>query len=378
MTGLPSVDVKSIGAGGGSIASVDSHGLLQVGPKSAGAVPGPVCYGRGGSEPTVTDASLVLGHLDPDFFLGGAIKLDLGAARAAIEAKVARPLKIGLLEAAHAIVAVATENMVQAIMDITVNQGIDPRQATLIGGGGAAGLNMVLIGRRLGVESVIVPPVGAALSAAGALLSDLASEHRAILYARSADFDFDAARRVLALVEGKAQDFVRSAGKSARASDIDFHVEARYPDQVWEIEVPLGANRLRSAEDVAALERRFHEVHQELFAVCDPQSTIEIVGWNSRASCRLREPGLPTLGDPPRSPVKEATRRAVYFGSAGTIDTPVYRLDHLKTGAVLAGPLIVESPFTSVVVDPGASCRLTEAGSLIINASVRDQREATE
>jgi N-methylhydantoinase A len=370
MTGLPSVDVKSIGAGGGSIATVDEHGLLQVGPKSAGAVPGPVCYGRGGTEPTVTDASLVLGHLDPDFFLGGVIKLDLKRASAAIESKVASPLKTGLFEASHAILAVATENMVQAIMDITVNQGIDPRDATLIGGGGAAGLNIVLIGRRLGVRSVVVPPVGAALSAAGALLSDLASEHRAILYVRSEQIDFDAAARILAQLERDARNFLEGAGQTT--SDIDLHVEARYPDQVWEIEVPLGTNRLRSTEDVAALERRFHEVHRELFAVSDPQSSIEIVGWNARASCRLREPGLPSLEGALRTSVaKVATRRKVYFGSAAHIDTPVYQLGQIEVGVDLVGPLIVESPFTTVVVDPGATCRLSEVGSLVIDTVAR-------
>ena len=179
MTGLPSVDVKSVGAGGGSIASVDAHGLLRVGPRSAGAVPGPVCYGKGGTEPTVTDAALVMGILDPAYCLGGAIWLDTEGARAAIERAVARPLGLEVAAAAHAILAVATETMVHAIMAITVNQGIDPTGAVVIGGGGAAGLNRVAIGRRLGVARVVIPEVGAALSAAGALLSDLVDERRA-------------------------------------------------------------------------------------------------------------------------------------------------------------------------------------------------------
>jgi N-methylhydantoinase A len=368
MTGLPSVDVKSIGAGGGSIASVDSHGLLQVGPRSAGALPGPVCYARGGEEPTLTDASLVLGYLDPDFFLGGAIKLDQAGARAAITERIAEPMNMGVLEAAYAIVAVATENMVQAIMDITVNQGIDPRNATLIGGGGAAGLNIVLIGRRLGVRSVIVPPVGAALSAAGALLSDLASEHRAILYLRSAEFDHDAAGRVLARLEQSAREFVEVAGRSAKASEIEFHVEARYPDQVWEIEVPLGNNRLRTSKDVASLEQRFHEVHEELFAVSDPRSSIEIVGWNSRASCRLRDPGLPVLnGFAKSSRARNGAGRKAYFGGEGYLETPVHLLGQMEVGESIRGPVIVESPFTTIVIDTCASCRLSPAGNLVID-----------
>src|SRR5690606_15034905 len=141
LVGYPSVDVKSIGAGGGSIARVDAGGLLHVGPMSAGAVPGPVCYGNGGTEPTVTDATVVLGYLDPDFFLGGAMKLDRDAAYRVVAEKVAKPLGLSVEEAAWNIINLATENMVQAIADITVAQGIDPAGAVLIGGGGAAGLN---------------------------------------------------------------------------------------------------------------------------------------------------------------------------------------------------------------------------------------------
>jgi N-methylhydantoinase A len=241
----------------------------------------------------------------------------------------------------------------------------------LIGGGGAAGLNIVLIGRRLGVKSVIVPPVGAALSAAGALLSDLASESRAIFYARSAQFDHDAAGRVLERLERSAQEFVKSAGQAAHASKIEIHVEARYPDQVWEIEVPLGENRLRTFEDVRALEHRFHEVHRELFAVSDPGSTIEIVGWNSRASCRLRDPGLPRLDAALMESVTQSgARRKVYFGHQGLLDTQVRRLGEMKVGERISGPLIIESPFTTVVIDPGASCRLSEAGSLLVDVEV--------
>ncbi|MCZ6844732.1 MAG: hydantoinase/oxoprolinase family protein, partial [Alphaproteobacteria bacterium] len=154
MTGFPSIDIKSVGAGGGSIAWVDAGGLLHVGPQSAGAVPGPVCYGAGGAEPTLTDACLTLGYVDPDYFLGGTMQLDAGAAAKAVEDKVANPLDVSVMEAAAAIVSVATENMVQAITDITVNQGIDPADSVLIGGGGAAGLNSVFIARRLGCPTL--------------------------------------------------------------------------------------------------------------------------------------------------------------------------------------------------------------------------------
>ena len=169
MTGFPSVDVKSIGAGGGSIAWVDAGGLLHCGPESAGSRPGPACYGTGGSAPTVTDCALLLGYIDPAFFLGGAMRLDVDGAREALEREVASKLGLGIEDAAAAVLALATEKMVGAIEEITINQGIDPGSAVLIGGGGAAGLNAVAVARRLGCREVVIPETGAALSAAGAL-----------------------------------------------------------------------------------------------------------------------------------------------------------------------------------------------------------------
>jgi N-methylhydantoinase A len=207
MTGLPSVDVKSVGAGGGSIAWVDPGGLLHVGPQSAGAVPGPACYGAGGSRPTVTDAALVLGIIDPEFFLGGRMQLDRAAAVHAIEEHVAAPLGQALDDAALAILELATEHMVQAIMDITVNQGVDPSSATFVAGGGAAGLNCVAIGRRLGCRRVVVPETGAALSAAGALLSDLTWTSRSMHHTHSQRFDAHGVNAVLDRLEADCRRF---------------------------------------------------------------------------------------------------------------------------------------------------------------------------
>ena len=204
MTGFPSVDVRSIGAGGGSIAWIDAGGMLHVGPRSAGSVPGPVCYGRGGAQPTLTDAALVLGYIDPAYFLGGTIRLDVGAAAAAVETHVAEPLRLGLHEAANAILTLATENMIHAIEEITINQGIDPSSAVLVGGGGAGGLNAVRIARRLGCPGVVIPAVGATLSAASALMSDLSAEYSATYFTTSADFEYGRVNDTLKQLDGAA------------------------------------------------------------------------------------------------------------------------------------------------------------------------------
>src|SRR5215468_3286853 len=224
MTGFPSVDVKSIGAGGGSIARVDEAGLLQVGPESAGADPGPVCYGRGGRQPTVTDCALALGYLDPDFFLGGSMRLDAGTARAVINRAIAKPLGVTTEEAAASVLAVTTENMVVAIEEITINQGIDPRGVVLVGGGGAAGFNAVAIARRLGCARLLIPAVGAALSATGALVSDLSTDRARVLFMRSDDFDAAAVNATLSALQAEADAFIAGPGAGSRQHALEFLV----------------------------------------------------------------------------------------------------------------------------------------------------------
>jgi N-methylhydantoinase A len=357
MTGFPSVDVKSVGAGGGSIAWVDEGGLLHVGPESAGSEPGPVCYARGGERPTVTDASLVLGYIDPEYFLGGAMPLDPDAARAALESQVAAPLGLSLEEAASAVMRLTTEHMVRAIEEITLHQGIDPRTAVLVGGGGAAGLNSVAIARRLGCPQLIVPAVGAALSATGALLSDLTADFAATLMTTTADFNLTAVERVLTDLRKRCKEFAAAAGI---AGEIELSTEARYPHQIWELEFPV-----REPLDADTLRDDFHALHEEVFAISDPGSEVELVGWRARVRCPVgrSQPGRLAQDAAPR--VGAAVRRA-YFPGAGAFDARVLSFDEFEPGRVVAGPAIVESAMTTVVIDPGATVERTASGSLAI------------
>jgi N-methylhydantoinase A len=366
MTGFPSVDVRSIGAGGGSIAWIDDGGMLHVGPKSAGAVPGPVCYGHGGTKPTVTDAALVLGYIDAEFFLGGSMRLDVAGAAAAIAREVAAPLGLSADEAASAMIAVATENMVQAILDITVNQGIDPREAVLVGGGGAAGLNSVLIARRLETPRLLIPEVGAALSAAGALMSDLTAQFHATLFTRSAAFDYERVNAVLDTLERDARAFIAGPGHGSLEQTVTFWAEARYPEQVWELEVKLPAQRFRNAADVAALVQAFHATHEEVFAIQDATSGIEIVGWSVSVACRLRAETGGSLVAVPVAGTHEGTREA-YFPGVGRVPTKVRRFEAIAPGEIIAGPAIIESSFTTVVVNPGATAQRRPSGSLSLD-----------
>lgn len=366
MTGFPSVDVRSVGAGGGSIAWVDDGRVLHVGPQSAGAVPGPVSYDRGGLRPTLTDACLVLGYLDPEYFLGGSMRLEREPAVTAIERQIARPLGLSLDEAAAAIVELATENMVQAIAEITINQGIDPARAVLIGGGGAAGLNCIAVARRLGCRNVLIPELGAALSAAGSLITDLVDEYRTILFTTSESFDRDGVNCVLAVLRERCEAFLWRTGTVERESRIEFAVEARYPGQVWELEIPLTTGHFGPEAELADLRARFHAEHRAVFAIEDPDSSIEFVSWTARVRCPLRDADLGRV-QPERQCGLGAVQRAVYFRDHGRVQTHVYRLEELEGKAPLWGPAIVESPFTTIVVDPGATFRRAASGSLLIS-----------
>ena len=366
MIGFPWVDVKSVGAGGGSIAWVDAGNLLHVGPQSAGAVPGPAAYARGGTEPTVTDASLVLGHLDAENFLGGAMELDVDAAREAVRVRVAEPLGLSLEKAADAILTLATENMVQAIADITVSQGIDPSQAVLIGGGGAAGINSVRIARRLGCARLLIPNTGPTLSAAGASMSDLKADFRAARFVSTADFDFDAAMQTLGELTARARDFIEGAGRGAVMSSIRYAAEARYATQVWEIETPLPSGRIQTQADLDAFVHTFHHTHRNLFTFDDPNSPIDIIGWKAEAICSFGErkdlglQAFDTSGD------GTTMRRHAWFDGIGWSDVPVHDWNTLHEGDPVEGAAIIESPLTTVVIDPGAVAELAPSGGLSI------------
>lgn len=364
LTGFPSVDVKSVGAGGGSLARVDTGGVLRVGPKSAGAVPGPACYGRGGLNPTLTDACLVLGYLDAKYFLGGAMPLDLAKARAAVKEHVADPLGMSTEDAAAAIVSVSTENMVQAIADITVNQGIDPTKALLVGGGGAAGLNSIFIARRLGIRTILFPEVGAALSAAGALMSQLGADSRAACFISTGEFDRDLANKTLRRIAEEGRAFLKDSARGKDKGSIAFSVEARYEHQVWEIDVPLRRDVFETDRSIEEFVEDFHKAHEEIFGFRDPSSAVEIIGWSGHASCSLHEDRIGRLETPCSG--AQAKSRSIYLPGSGHAVAQVHDFGSLTLRQGYRGPALIETPFTTIVIDERAEFRRTDAGSLVV------------
>ncbi|RNL63354.1 hydantoinase/oxoprolinase family protein [Nocardioides marmoriginsengisoli] len=374
MTGLPSIDVKSVGSGGGSIAWVDEGGLLHVGPQSAGSVPGPACYGRGGRSATVTDAALVLGYLDADGFSSGAMTLDAEAAVVAVKTSVADVLGIDVIEAADAILQLTTEQMVRAIEEITVGQGIDPAKAVLIGGGGAAGLNAHAVAERLGCRTLVVPAVGAALAAAGALMSDLTAIYSATAPTITSSFAIERVDAALAELVEQGREFARKAGVAPEEATIALFAEARYPQQIWELEVPLRVTAFAGPDDVADLAEDFHRTHLEILGITDPASPVEIVSWGARVTVRLEEANH-QVGALPRGSA-EITRRRAFVPGRGITDVPVVPLAAMEPGRPVRGPLLVEAPFTTVVVAGDAQCRIGESGSLVIETETdRPEKE---
>lgn len=365
---MPMLDIHTIGAGGGSIAYVDRGGAFRVGPQSAGAVPGPAAYAKGGTEPTVTDANLVLGRLEPEDFLGGAMALDAEAAEQAI-AGLAQSLGLPLLEAAEGVLTILNANMANAIRSRTVQKGIDPRGFALVAMGGAGPLHGVEVARMLSIPEVIVPPHPGITSAMGLLTTDL--RYDAIRTQFQVSGQVDIARIVsdlntmqLELAARFDTDCVPESTRSyARIGDL------RYVGQGYELRVPLPDGPI----DAAAMERiwqAFHAAHAREYGHAFHDNPIEIVNMRLVGTGAL--PKLESLSAPETGSVEAALIRvkpSVFRTEAGleAFDTAVYRRDGLSSGAEFAGPAILLQKDSTTVVPPGARARLHPSGSLIIS-----------
>ena len=364
LLGMGSVDIRSIGAGGGSIAWLDAGGLLRVGPQSAGARPGPACYGAGGQEPTVTDAAVVLGYLNPAHFLGGKMPLDADAARAVIAplaARIGKPLE----DTALAILTVANENMIKAIQEITVKEGFNPAESVLVAGGGAAGLNILPIARSLGMQQVLIPRTAGALSACGAHFSDVVREFSASRFASSGDFDYAGVAASLDGLKAQLDAFARLlAARGLAQSSRQFAVEARYAGQIWELEVPLRGEQIATPAELATLMDDFHTEHERVFAVRDPDNPIECIHWRARLTALLPRGAHATDTRSRAAALAPRGTRRSWFGDlrAHAVEAAIYYGEDLIAGDTITGPAIIEEPTTTLVIYPGAQAEVTAHG----------------
>jgi 5-oxoprolinase (ATP-hydrolysing) len=359
----PVIDMIEIGAGGGSIAAIDEVGLLKVGPRSAGADPGPACYGKGGSEPTVTDANLVLGYLDPGFFLGGRMALDRGAADAALD-RVARPLSLTTIEAAWGIYSIVCESMAAAARVHLVEKGRDPRGCAMVGFGGAGPAHAAHMARILGVAEVIIPPASGAASALGFLAAPVSFE-----FARSAPaviddaLDFAAINRLLAEIETDGRKLLAEAGITEGVA-VSRRAEMRLLGQMHEIAVDLPTGALGS-DNLDEIKQRFAATYTRLYTHLYTGAVIEALSWRVRVSGPT--PVLSPGGEPMasnRTPALKGSRPAYFAG--GFRDTPVYDRYALRPGDRILGPAIVEEREATTVVPPGDRLAIDDSGNLRI------------
>lgn len=362
---LPVVDVVEVGAGGGSIGWIDSVGAMKVGPKSAGASPGPVCYHTGGEEPTITDANLVLGRLDGDNFLGGDMKLDKAAARAALKSKLADKLGLTVEEAALGMLKIAVAHMTLAVRGVSIERGYDPRDFVLVASGGNGGLHAPLIARELSIPRVILPILPAHFSAVGMLMTDIRHDY-VQTHARSmADADFAAIRQICDtfLKEGKA--LLASEGIQPAQQKIQLSLDIRYVGQEFYLNVPVTYDEV-TKEDRAGIRRHFDELHQRHYGQRAENRPVEIVNVRAnaigaRAKMEFRPPKVGGAEKAPRS-------RDVYLSDARKpTRCTIYDRNSLAPGRQIKGPAIIEESASTVLLQDGDEAMICPTGEILIS-----------
>jgi N-methylhydantoinase A len=362
---IPMLDINTVSAGGGTVARVDRFGTLQVGPQSAGAMPGPACYGRGGEMPTITDCNLVLGYLGEDGFLGGRMRLDAQKARAAIETHVARPLGLNLIDAAEGVVRIIDVKMQEAIKAISTMRGHDLRDFMLLAFGGAGPLHAGRIARELGMAGVVVPLHPGVFSALGLLMSDVKYDYVRSKMAALSEVAPEEVNGTFEPLAAQALAQLRSDGFAPERIRIERSLDMRYAGQGYEIAVPCTAEPL-GVSDLKELRIAFDQQHRSMFGHMAAEEPVEIVSY------RVRGVGLVPPVEPPKfersgAALKDArrgTRRARFDGKE--FDCPIYQREQLDVGSTFAGPAILEQLDCTTVVRPGQTARVDEWKSLIV------------
>ena len=362
---LPMLDIHTIGAGGGSLARTVVGGGLRVGPESAGAMPGPACYGRGGTRPTVTDANLVLGRLSPTL-LDGGMTLDRGRAERAIREHIATPLGIDVATAAQGILRIVDSNMVGALKVVSVERGYDPRGFTLLAFGGAGPAHGSALARQLGVRNLLVPPHPGLLCALGLLASDLHYDHARTCLQRAPDYDVGRIAEVFAELEDEAQASLAREGIEPGRRRLQRQADLRYHKQGFELTLPVPPGSLDESA-LAGLVEAFHRLHEQRYTFADRQAGVEFVNLRVRATGmmdRLRLLEIPSAGG--SALPAPLSRRTAWFEAHGNVDTPVYRRLALRAGHEVAGPAVIEQMDSTTVLQPGDRAHVDRYGNLLV------------
>jgi N-methylhydantoinase A len=362
---IPMIDIQEVGTGGGSIAHLETGGALRVGPESAGAQPGPVCYGLGGTEPTVTDCNLVLGRLAPDRFLGGEMMLDLADAHRSIDSKIATPLNLGVLEAADGVLRIAATKMAHMVRWVTTERGLDAGDFAMIAYGGAGPLHAVMIARELRMKTVIIPFAPGHFSAYGMLFADLRRDLVNTWFNPLADVSFDEMEARYAAMERQGADDLARGRSMTAGLVVQRGADMRYVGQEHAVTVDLPLDLFKS-RDRDAIKKHFDDVHEVRYGYSSPKEKAEIVSLRSATIGLMRKPAAEPLGKGDASPQAAfRSMRPVYFTS-GMDDTPTYDRALLKPGNRIEGPALIEEHASTTVIYPKDVLTVDDFGNLHI------------
>lgn len=369
LIGLPMVEIHSIGAGGGSIASVED-GALGVGPRSAKAHPGPICYGRGGREVTVTDANLLLGYLNPQALCGGAFALDSSGVEAAIQEQIARPLGCSVEEAAYGVFRIVNANMNDAIRRVSCDKGLDPRHFEMVVYGGNGPVHAAKQAEELGIGRILVPKTSPAFSALGLLVADYAVDRQKSYLAPVLSADIERVNALTAELEGAAVAELRDAGLTDERLEVEHLFHMCYPGQTFDMAVraPWIEGDVR-ADDLAKVANAFHDLHEAIhtYASRDEEPLIRSLRVQVRALTHKPELALARERSAEAQSAVTSQRRAWFDG--GFVDTPVYDGERVSVGFACEGPAVIEEKFTTIVLHPGQQARLDERGNYVIDVA---------
>jgi N-methylhydantoinase A len=370
--GVPMIQVETLGAGGGSIGWIDGMGLLQVGPQSAGSDPGPVCYGRGGTEPTVSDANLVLGYLNPEGLLGGRLPLDQEKARAAIKAKIADPLGISVERAAYGVFTIVNNNMVNGIRRVSVERGYDPRDFVLVGAGGATAAHITALAREMGIDTVILPKLASGLCAFGQIISDVKYNFMATSPARLEGNEvYGRLNRLFQEIEAKGIAHLEADGFSRDRIEIRRSLDMRYVGQVHECTVEIGDFEI-DAQTIDEVKEAFHRRHEELYTYAERHNPVEVVNIESTLYGLVDKPRPPQLVQGGNVPgAKKGLRPLIFSDDGKAAPAPVYDGAKLGAGDKVAGPAVIEEVTTTIVIEPGWQAELHGSGSYLLTRTDR-------
>ena len=365
--GVPMIHVETLGAGGGSIAWIDEMGLLQVGPQSAGANPGPACYSKGGEKPTVSDANLVLGYLNPDGLIGGKLPLNYENAFSSIEKNIAKPLGIEVEKAAYGIFTIVNSNMVNGIRRVTVERGYDPRDFVLVAGGGATGAHITALAKEMGIDTVIVSKLSSGLCAYGQIISDVKYNYMATIPTRLDSIKAaEKINKTFKEIESKGIEHLNKDGFEEKKINTYRSLEMRYVGQIHECTVNIDFFEI-TEESLQNIKEAFHNRHEELYTYSEKDSPVELVNIESTIYGRIDRPNYSELEN--KGQINDAfkiSRNLIFSEKGNALKTPVYDGNKLSPGNLIDGPAVVEEDTTTLVIENGWFLELHKNGTYII------------